>query len=83
MPSLDAGVLTGITGIIVGAAIGVAGILDNRRQRTKREKAVTAAFSAIERAYGTLIGVKGAIPESMRPVSPSLAPQIVTCFGIV
>lgn len=53
--SLDT--VLGLVGILatVGAAI------DARRQRTKREKAVIAANTAIERTYGLLIGIKPSV----------------------
>ena len=50
---------------LVGLGVSIYAILDNRRQRTQREKAVIAARSVIERAYGTLIGVKPAVDPSV------------------
>ncbi len=50
---------------IAGCALGFLGlgatvwaVCDARRQRSKREKAVIAAHSVIERTYGLLIGIK-------------------------
>ena len=43
---------------LLGIVIGIYGILDARRQRSAREKAVIAAHSVIERTYGLLIGIK-------------------------
>jgi len=60
--------LLGLAGLGVGlAGLGVSfyAIRDNRRQRTQREKAVIAAHSAIERAYGTLVGIKPAVNENV------------------
>jgi hypothetical protein len=49
----------------LGLALGFLGLVatvwsayDARRQRSKREKAVIAAHSVIERTYGLLIGIK-------------------------
>ena len=49
----------------LGLAVGFLGLVatvwaarDARRQRSKREKAVIAAHSVIERTYGLLIGIK-------------------------
>jgi hypothetical protein len=49
---------------LAGLGVSVCAIIDNRRQRTRREKAVIAARSIIERVYGTLIGIKSAITTS-------------------
>jgi hypothetical protein len=50
-----------LAGDILGiCALGVSvfAVIDARRQRTKREKAVIAAHAAIARSYGLLIGIK-------------------------
>jgi hypothetical protein len=46
---------------ILGLAVAVFSIVDNRRQRNQREKAVIAAREVIQRVYGALIGLKPAI----------------------
>jgi hypothetical protein len=46
----------GIGGVI-GAAVTIWSFFDARRQRNKREKAVIAAHSVVERTYGLLIGI--------------------------
>ncbi len=57
---------------IIGLGVAVFAIIDNRRQRTKREKAVIAARAVIERTYGTLIGIKPAV----KPTLPEVAKAI-------
>ncbi len=42
---------------IGGLVIGLIAFIDARRQRNKREKAVIAAHSVVERTYGLLIGI--------------------------
>jgi hypothetical protein len=62
MPYLDT--LLGIAGLgasVFAIGVSVFAILDNRRQRKEREKAVIAAHAVIERIYGLLIGIKPAI----------------------
>jgi hypothetical protein len=44
-----------------GLGVSVFAIVDIRRQRSQREKAVIAARAVIERAYGSLIHLKPAI----------------------
>jgi hypothetical protein len=51
----------GIGGLVLalfGLLATIVSAFDLRRQRSKREKAVIAAFSVIERTYGLLIGIK-------------------------
>ena len=48
----------GVVVDIVGVLVSVYAIKDLRRVRSQREKAVIAAHSVIERAYGTLTGLK-------------------------
>lgn len=49
--------LDSVFGLVdIVATVGAA--IDARRQRSKREKAVMAANTAIERTYGLLIGIK-------------------------
>ena len=50
---------------ILGLVVSVFAIIDNRRQRTKREQAVMAARATIERIYGLLIGIKPAITSTV------------------
>jgi hypothetical protein len=49
-----AGELLGLISLVVA----VWAVVDARHQRSKREKAVIAARSVIERTYGFLIGIK-------------------------
>jgi hypothetical protein len=46
---------------LAGLGVSVFAILDNRRLRNEREKAVIAARATIERVYGLLIGIKPAV----------------------
>jgi hypothetical protein len=51
----------GIAGVILaicGLGVSVFAIIDNRRLRGEREKAVIAAHGVIQRSYGLLIGIK-------------------------
>jgi apolipoprotein N-acyltransferase len=48
----------GLVLAIIGLSATIVSALDLRRQRSKREKAVIAAFSVIERTYGLLVGIK-------------------------
>ncbi|MGB7912526.1 MAG: hypothetical protein WCF59_09900 [Desulfobaccales bacterium] len=50
---------------IIGLCVSVFAILDNRRQRSEREKAVIAANAVIERVYGVLVGIKPGIIQTM------------------
>lgn len=43
---------------VIGVIVGVWAILDNRRLRTEREKAVILAHSMIDQAYAALIMIK-------------------------
>ena len=52
---------------LCGLGVSVFAIIDNRRQRTKRERAVLAARAIIERTYGLLIGIKPAAISSPVP----------------
>jgi hypothetical protein len=52
-----AGIVLGILGL--GATVWA--VEDARRQRSAREKAVIAARTVIERAYGLLIGIKPSV----------------------
>jgi hypothetical protein len=46
---------------LISLAAGIFAVLDSRRQRNRREKAVIAAREVIQRAYGSLIHLKGAV----------------------
>jgi hypothetical protein len=46
---------------LAGLGVSTFAIIDNRRQRNQREKAVIAARTTIERIYGLLIGIKPAV----------------------
>jgi hypothetical protein len=51
----------GVAGCVLGflgLAATIWAVVDARRQRTAREKAVIAAHAVIERTYGLLIGIK-------------------------
>jgi len=50
--------------LLASAGIGVSifAIIDNRRQRTQREKGVIAAQATFEHVYDLLIGIKPAGP---------------------
>jgi hypothetical protein len=48
----------GLAGTVIGLGVAVCAWRDARRQRSKREKAVIAAHSVVERTYGLLIGIK-------------------------
>ena len=48
----------GIVSLILGLGISVFAIIDNRRLRGEREKAVIAVRGVIDRSYGVLIGLK-------------------------
>jgi hypothetical protein len=52
---------------LAGLGVSIYAISDNKRQRTQREKAVIAARSVIERAYGTLVGIKPAVDTNVHP----------------
>jgi len=43
---------------LAGIGVGVFGVLDARRERSRREKAVIAARAVIERTYGILETLK-------------------------
>jgi hypothetical protein len=59
---------------LAGLGVSVFAIIDNRHQRSQREKAVIAARSVIERAYGTLIGIKpGVAANAALAVNDALA----------
>ena len=59
---------------LAGLGISIYAIWDNKRQRSQREKAVIAARSVIERAYGTLVGIKSAVDTSVHAaINDSLA----------
>jgi len=66
MPVLDT--LLGLAGL----AVSVFAIMDNRRVRNGREKAVIAAREAIARTDGLLHGIKAAV----KPILPDVATQI-------
>lgn len=42
----------------LGLAATIWAVCDARRQRSKRERAVIAAYCVIERTYGLLVGIK-------------------------
>jgi hypothetical protein len=46
---------------ILGLGVSFFAIIDNRHQRSAREKAVIAAHAVIERTYGLLIGLKPSV----------------------
>jgi hypothetical protein len=59
---------------LAGLSVSIYAIWDNKRQRTQREKAVIAARSVIERAYGTLVGIKPALATNVHlAINDSLA----------
>jgi hypothetical protein len=59
---------------LAGLGVSIYAIRDNRRQRTQREKAVIAARSVIERAYGTLVSIKPAVDVKVHAaINDSLA----------
>jgi len=51
----------GLVGVLATIAVGVWAVVDGRRQRSKRERAVIAAHRMVERTYGLLIGIKPAV----------------------
>jgi hypothetical protein len=57
---------------IAGLAASVFAIIDNRRQRSQREKAVIAARATIERIYGLLIGIKPAVAPTRPDVEAAI-----------
>ena len=52
------GIFVGLFGVVATVAVGLWAVIDGRRQRSKREKAVIVANATIERTYGLLIGIK-------------------------
>lgn len=71
MTKLDLGTALGIAGLVVG----IAGVLDGRRQRTKREAAVNIVNGLIGRLHGVLVHVRaeyGADPERIAAINDDL-----------
>jgi hypothetical protein len=56
------------------AGLGVAlfAIIDNRRERNKREKALTAAREVLARTYGLLRGIKPAVNPTLPEVGMAI-----------
>jgi hypothetical protein len=77
--------LIGLIGLfltVLGLAVSVFAVIDIRRQRSRREKAVIAARSIIERAYASLIHLKPAI-VTLGATQPDSGPHkaIVTAIN--
>jgi hypothetical protein len=66
MPYLDT--LVGMAGL----GVALYAIIDNRRERNKREKAISAAREMIERTYGLLIGIKPAVSPTLPEVGKAI-----------
>lgn len=57
------GLLVGFIGVVATIWMGVWAVMDGRRQRSERERAVIVAHGVIERSYGLLIGLKPCVAE--------------------
>ena len=57
---------------IAGLGVSTFAIIDNRRQRKQREKAVIAARATIDRIYGLLIGIKPAVVPARPDVEAAI-----------
>ena len=61
-----------------GIGVSISAIIDNRRQRTQREKGVIAAQATFEHVYDLLISIKPA-----GPLLPVVARGVAVCCGLV
>ena len=57
------GIVSALLGL-AGIGVSVFAIIDNRRQRSQREKAVIAAQAVIDRVYGLLVGIKSGVEQT-------------------